>query len=104
MSHIRVAPEIHLVLEPMSGIMAEERDDVLEYSLDEINSLVDQLDAIADDMMNSLGPDEEFLTSFPGRKNAARTAGVWTNIFYGFIGGCILMFMVTIMMALQGGI
>jgi tetrahydromethanopterin S-methyltransferase subunit B len=102
MSHIRVAPEFHLILEPMSGILAEEREDVLEYSLDEINTLVDELDAIADDLMNSLGPDQPLLSSFPGREHAARTAGVWTNIFYGFIGGCILMFMIAIVLKLQG--
>jgi tetrahydromethanopterin S-methyltransferase subunit B len=102
MSHVRVAPEFHLILEPMSGILAKEREDILEYSLDGISTYVDELDKIADDMMNSLGPGKPLLASFPGRENAAVTAGVWTNIFYGFIGGLVLMFMVALMMKLGG--
>lgn len=102
MSHVRVAPEFHLILEPMSGILAKEREDILEYSLDGISTYVDELDKIADDMMNQLGPDKPLLASFPGREKAAVTAGVWTNIFYGFIGGLILMFMVALMMKLGG--
>lgn len=102
MSHIRVAPELHLILEPMSGILAKEKEDVLEYSLDHISTLVDELDKISDDMMNSLGPEKPLLSTFPGREKAAITAGVWTNIFYGFIGGLILMFMLAVLMKIGG--
>ena len=102
MSHIRIAPELHLILEPMSGILAEEKEDVLEYSLDHISTLVEELDKILDDMMYSLGPDHPLLASFPGREKAAVTAGVWTNIFYGFIGGLILMFLFTVLMKIGG--
>jgi tetrahydromethanopterin S-methyltransferase subunit B len=42
------------------------------------------------------------LSSFPGREKAAVTAGVWTNIFYGFIGGLILMFLFTVLMKIGG--
>jgi len=31
MSHIRVAPELHLILNPTTGVIAEEKDDVVEY-------------------------------------------------------------------------
>lgn len=102
MSHIRVAPELHLILEPMSGILAKEKEDVLEYSLDHISTLVDELDKISDDMMNSLGPEKPLLSTFPGREKAAITAGVWTNIFYGFIGGLLLMFMLAVLMKIGG--
>jgi tetrahydromethanopterin S-methyltransferase subunit B len=102
MSHVRVAPEFGLILEPMSGILAKEREDVLEYSLDQISTYVEELDKIADDMMNSLGPDKPLLASFPGREKASITAGVWTNIFYGFIGGLLLMFIIAITAKLGG--
>ncbi|MCL7415079.1 MAG: tetrahydromethanopterin S-methyltransferase subunit B [ANME-2 cluster archaeon] len=102
MSHVRVAPEFHLILEPMSGILAEEREDILEYSLDHISTVVDELDRIAEDMMNSLGPDKPLLATFPGREKAAVTAGIWTNIFYGFIGGLILMTLIAVLMKLGG--
>lgn len=102
MSHIRVAPELHLILEPMSGILAQENEDVLEYSLDHVSTLVDELDKISEDMMNSLGPEKPLLSSFPGREKTAITAGVWTNIFYGFIGGLIVMFMFAVLMKIGG--
>lgn len=102
MSHVRVAPEFHLILDPMSGILAKEREDVIEYSLDQLATYVHELDKIADDMMNQLGPDRPLLASFPGREKASVTAGVWTNIFYGFIGGLILMFMIALMIKLGG--
>jgi tetrahydromethanopterin S-methyltransferase subunit B len=102
MSHIRVVPELHLILEPMSGILAQENEDVLEYSLDHVSTLVDELDKISEDMMNSLGPEKPLLSTFPGREKAAITAGVWTNIFYGFIGGLIVMFLFTVLMKMGG--
>ncbi len=102
MSHIRVVPELHLILEPMSGILAKENEDVLEYSLDHVSTLVDELDKISEDMMNSLGPEKPLLSTFPGREKAAITAGVWTNIFYGFIGGLIVMFLFTVLMKIGG--
>lgn len=102
MSHIRVVPELHLILEPMSGILAQENEDVLEYSLDHVSTLVDELDKISEDMMNSLGPEKPLLSSFPGREKAAITAGVWTNIFYGFIGGLVVMFLYTVLMKIGG--
>lgn len=102
MSHIRVAPEFHLILDPMSGILAKEREDVIEYSLDQLATYVHELDKIADDLINQLGPDRPLLASFPGREKASVTAGVWTNIFYGFIGGLILMFMIALMIKLGG--
>ena len=102
MSHVRVAPELHLILEPITGIMAEENDDTLEYSLDHISTVVDELDLIVTDMMNSLGPDKPLLQTFPGREKAAVTAGVWTNIFYGCIGGLILMAFFAVLLKLGG--
>lgn len=102
MSHIRVAPEYHLILDPSTGILAKEREDILEYSLDQISTYVEELDKIADDMLNQLGPDKPLLSTFPGREKASITAGVWTNIFYGFIGGLILMFILAVMIRLGG--
>jgi len=56
MSHIRVAPELHLILDPSTGVIAEEREDVVEYSLDAVSTQLDELDKIVTDMMNQLGP------------------------------------------------
>jgi len=65
MSHIRVAPELHLILNPTTGVIAEEKDDVVEYSLDAVKTQLDELDKIVTDMMNQLEPNAKLLNMFP---------------------------------------
>ena len=76
MSHIRVAPELHLILNPTTGVIAEERDDVVEYSLDAVNTQLDELDNVVTDMMNQLDPNAKLLNMFPGRERASYNAGL----------------------------
>ena len=93
MSHIRVAPELHLILDPTTGVIAEEREDVVEYSLDGVRTQLDELDKIVTDMMNQLGPKSPLLSMFPGRENASYNAGIVTNAFYGAVIGFIIVFL-----------
>ncbi|MDG6242865.1 MAG: tetrahydromethanopterin S-methyltransferase subunit B [Methanolobus sp.] len=87
MSMIHVAPEAHLVLDPLTSLLAAEREDIIEYSMDPIMAQLDELDKITDDLMNSLSPDKALLNSFPGRENASMGAGFYSNAFYGIIVG-----------------
>ena len=96
MSHIRVAPELHLILDPSTGIIAEEREDVVEYSLDAVSTQLDELDKIVTDMMNQLGPKAPLLNMFPGRENASYNAGIVTNVFYGAVIGFIIAFLLLV--------
>ncbi len=102
MSHIRVAPELHLILNPATGVIAEEREDVVEYSLDGVRTQLDELDKIVTDMMNQLEPNAPLLSMFPGRERAAYNAGIITNAFYGAIIGFILSFLLLILSKLGG--
>ncbi len=111
MSHIRVVPELHLILNPATGIIAEEREDIVEYSLDGVQTQLDELDKIATDMMNQLGPKAPLLNMFPGRENASYNAGIVTNAYYGAVIGFIVSFLLLIIMEvskvlkfLKGGI
>ncbi len=97
MSHIRVAPELHLILNPATGIIAEEREDVVEYSLDDVKTQLDNLDKIVTDMMNQLEPKAPLLNMFPGRENASYNAGIVTNAFYGAVIGFIVSFLLLIL-------
>ena len=90
MSHIRVVPELHLILNPSTGIIAEEREDVVEYSLDGVKTQLDDLDKIVADMMNQLDPKAPLLNMFSGRENASYNAGIVTNVFYGSVIGFIV--------------
>ncbi len=96
MSHVRVAPELHLIYNPATGIIAEEREDIVEYSLDGVNTQIDELDKIVTDMMNQLGPKAPLLNMFPGRENASYNAGIVTNAFYGAVIGFIITFLLLI--------
>ncbi len=96
MSHIRVVPEMHLILDPSTGVIAEERDDVVEYSLDGVRTQLDELDKIATDMMNQLEPKAPLLNMFPGRENASYNAGIVTSAFYGAVIGFIIAFLLLV--------
>ncbi len=96
MSHIRVVPEMHLILDPTTGGIADEREDVVEYSLDGVRTQLDELDKIVTDMMNQLEPKAPLLNMFPGRENASYFAGIVTNAFYGAVIGFILAFLLLV--------
>lgn len=102
MSHIRVAPELHLILNPTTGVIAEEREDVVEYSLDGIQTQLNELDKIVTDMMNQLEPNAPLLNMFPGREKASYNAGIVTNVFYGAVLGFIISFLLLVLLKIGG--
>ncbi|WP_342306104.1 tetrahydromethanopterin S-methyltransferase subunit B [Methanolobus sp. ZRKC5] len=87
MSMVHVAPEAHLVLDPLTSLLAAEREDIIAYSMDPIMAQLDELDKIADDLINSLSPSKELMNSFPGREQTSYHAGFYGNTFYGVIVG-----------------
>lgn len=97
MSHIRVVPELHLILNPTTGVIAEEKEDVVEYSLDGVKTQLDELDKIVTDMMNQLDPKAPLLNMFPGRENASYNAGIVTNAFYGAVVAFIVSFLMLLL-------
>jgi len=104
MSHIRVAPEMHLILDPSTGVIAEEREDVVEFSLDGVMTQLDELDKIVTDMMNQLQPKAPLLNMFPGRENASYNAGIITNAFYGAVIGFILAFLLLVIPVIKDAV
>lgn len=87
MSMIRIAPELHLVMDPETATVAEERADSIVYSMEPVAERLDKLEAIADDLMNSLSPSLPLLNSWPGRENTSYMAGFYSNTFYGVVVG-----------------
>ncbi len=71
MSMIRIAPEVHLVMDPDTAVVAEERSDSILYSMDPVFERMDKLDGIADDLLNSLAPSKPLMNSWPGRENTS---------------------------------
>ncbi|MBW6469726.1 MAG: tetrahydromethanopterin S-methyltransferase subunit B [Methanosarcinaceae archaeon] len=98
MSMIHVAPEVHLVLDPMTSLLAKEREDIIQYSMDPIMAQVNELDKIADDLINSLSSDAPLMNSFPGRANTSHTAGFYGNAFYGIVIGLVFAGLLTVVL------
>ena len=106
MSIVRITPEIHLVMETDTGLIAQEREDVLQYSLGPVFERLDKLDLVADDLVNSLAPSRPLLNTWPGRENASYIAGFYTNAWYGIVVGFFFFGMVALLLyvkALMGG-
>jgi len=93
MGIVRAAPsDLHLVFDPLEGMIAEERDDVVQFALDPIMAQIDEINKVADDLVNSLDPRAPLLNSYKGREGASYMAGIYTNIWNGFIIGLVVAF------------
>ncbi len=96
MGIVRISSELGLSFDPLKGMVAEERDDVIQYALDPIYPMVERLDHVADDLMNQLVPDNELMESYANRGKASYIGGLYTNIWMGFIIGLVVAFVVLI--------
>lgn len=107
MSMIRIAPEVHLVLDPDTALVAEERSDSIEYSMEPVFERLDKLEAISEDLLNSLSPSMPLLNTWPGRENTSYLAGIYGNSFYGLIVGLAfsgLLALIIYIYSLMGGV
>jgi tetrahydromethanopterin S-methyltransferase subunit B len=80
-------------------VVSEQRADVVLYTFDPVYDRVEKLDKIANDLVNQLSPDHELLSSYANRGKASYIAGMYTNIWMGFIIGLVLSFVVLLAMA-----
>lgn len=107
MSMIRIAPELHLVMDPDTATVAEEREDSIEYSMEPVFERLDKLDGITEDLLNSLSPSKPLLNSWPGRENTSYLAGIYSNAFYGIVVGLAfsgLLALLIFIQSLMGGV
>ena len=107
MSMIRIAPEVHLVLDPDTALVAEERSDSIEYSMEPVFERLDKLEAISEDLVNSLSPSMPLLNTWPGRENTSYLAGIYGNAFYGIVVGLAfsgLLALILYIYSLMGGV
>ncbi len=107
MSMIRIAPEVNLVLDPDTATVAKERKDSIQYSMEPVFERVDKLDAVADDLVNSLSPSKPLLNSWPGRENTSYMAGIYGNSFYGVVVGlafCGLLALILLVKSMMSGV
>jgi tetrahydromethanopterin S-methyltransferase subunit B len=106
MTTVRIAPEMHLVLDIDSATVAQENEGVLLYSLEPVFERLDKLDTVAEDLINSLSPSRPLLNSWPGREDTSYIAGFYTNAWYGIVVGFFFFGMVALLVfvkSLTGG-
>jgi tetrahydromethanopterin S-methyltransferase subunit B len=101
MGFVRISPELGLIFDPMKGVVSEQRADVILYTFDPVYTRVEMLDKIADDLMNQLVPDNELLSSYPNRAKTSYIAGLYTNIWMGFIIGLLISFVILLGMTIS---
>ncbi len=94
MTLARISFEPGLILDAVKGVVGEEREDLILYSLDKIEEAINKLDEIADDLVNSLNPFVGFRASYPGRDKTLYYAGLITAMFYGILVGLVIAFLI----------
>jgi tetrahydromethanopterin S-methyltransferase subunit B len=85
MGYIQVLPEYGLVVDPMVGLVT-----TVGVSLGQVVERVDKLDKVADDIVNMLSGEGDFMVSFPGRGEALLYAGGVTAMWYGLAVGLFI--------------
>ena len=85
MGLVLALPEYGLVVDPLIGVITSAGE-----SLQPIIDKVAVLETIADDLVNMLAGDGNFLASFPGREKALPVAGGISAFWYGLAVGLFM--------------
>jgi tetrahydromethanopterin S-methyltransferase subunit B len=82
MGFILALPEFGLVVDPLVGVLSSAGE-----SLQPVIDRVAVLETVADDLVNMLSGEGNFLASFPGREKALPVAGSISAFWYGLAVG-----------------
>ncbi|KZX17251.1 tetrahydromethanopterin S-methyltransferase subunit B [Methanobrevibacter cuticularis] len=89
---IKIVPEYNLTLDPSTGIIgAALGREVLVLTMDDVIKEIDVLESAADDLLDSLNPNTVSEGAYPGREGVYATAGMLTNMVYGFVIGLFVL-------------
>ena len=92
---VQVVPEMNFALDPANGVIGSSLGSgVVLLSMDEVNEQVAKVELAADELMASLDPYTSPVGSYPGREGSFVTAGLLTNIVYGFLLASFIIFAV----------
>jgi len=85
MAYVQVLPEFGLVVDPMIGLVSTAGE-----SFQPVLDKVDELEAIAGDIVGMLSAEGNFLASFPNRAGVLKIAGGVTALWYGMAVGLLI--------------
>ena len=90
---VQIVPEMNFAYDPVTGVLGSSLGSgVVLLSMDEVDEAVDKVSAAADELMASLDPYSSPAGSYPGREGSYVTAGLLTNVVYGFLISIFIIF------------
>ena len=90
---VQIVPEMNFAYDPVTGVLGSSLGSgVVLLSMDEVEEQVAKVELAADELMASLDPYTSPVGSFPGRDGSYITAGLLTNIVYGFLLATFIIF------------
>ena len=84
MELVKVCPEIGIVMDVDTGLVAEMRKDIVSIDLQPVREELDKLEKLSIAFENSLDPRSAPLMSYDGRDNIYNIGGLFQSAFYGF--------------------
>jgi tetrahydromethanopterin S-methyltransferase subunit B len=103
MKFVDMSSDVGLRMDVEEFVVALERTDLVFYSLEPVMAQVEEYEALADGVVNSLAANKPLIDTYPGRERAHYWAGMWTNAFYGFTVAMIFLALLTIILRVRGG-
>lgn len=90
---VQIVPEMNYAYDPVTGIIGSSLGSgVVLLAMDEVGEEVAKVEAAADELMASLDPYTSPAGSYPGREGSYVTAGLFTNMVYGFLIAIFIIF------------
>ena len=90
---VQIVPEMNFAYDPVTGIIGSSLGSgVVLLTMDEVNEQVAKVELAADELMASLDPYTSPVGSYPGREGSYVTAGLLTNVVYGFLLATFIIF------------
>ena len=90
---VQIVPEMNFAYDPVTGIIGSSLGSgIVLLSMDEVDEQVAKVELAADELMASLDPYTSPVGSYPGREGSYITAGLLTNMVYGFLLATFIIF------------
>ena len=90
---VQIVPEMNFAYDPVTGVIGSSLGSgVVLLTMDEVNEQVAKVELAADELMASLDPYTSPVDSYPGREGSYVTAGLLTNMVYGFLLATFIIF------------
>ena len=90
---VQIVPEMNFAYDPVTGVIGSSLGSgVVLLTMDEVNEQVAKVELAADELMASLDPYTSPVGSYPGREGSYITAGLLTNMVYGFLLATFIIF------------